>query len=378
MGDCTVYWNSQPLQEEKTRDGTDEITSSSVSVSKNPRGFVYVLARPAGADRTVALTLDSNPEPGVYEFRPPYSEFEFSVRLEYADEPYPKPRMHVVDVTTPLSAAEPDDQIEIGLRKAQADSPGTKSIQGHITQLMDFSGLVPDTSDFVVDSLSPAPVLSILVSLSDEAPSSDMIKASNIQAETRLPPIGDSFGTLDVVGSDQPLNLQWEGKRDTPALQVEFVRINPGQESELTVENDSLPEVQFDDLAAHSQDERISILDAALSNALDRPVAEDTLAFFAAVVDELPRERTLTVHYDSSRSENTLTKSGTFAGTASVYYAEENRARHQLRFSGSDGYFYILLDPANDTTTPANVYSTSLARHSDTDLGPLVDFELSD
>jgi len=174
------------------------------------------------------------------------------------------------------------------------------------------------------------------------------------------------------------LDLQWEGKSDTPALQVEFVRVNPGQESELTVENESLPEIQFDDLAEHSQNERISILESALSKSLDRPIADETLEFFAAAVDELPRDRTLTVHYDSSRSENTLTKSGTFVGTDSVYYAEENRARHHLRFSGSHGRFYILLDSDDDATTPARVFSTSLARHWDTDLGPLVDFELSE
>lgn len=61
-----------------------------------------------------------------------------------------------------------------------------------------------------------------------------------------------------------------------------------------------------------------------------------------------------------------------------MYFAEDNQARHQLRFSGSDGRFYILLDPNPDATTPAKVCSTSLARHWDTDLGPLRDFELSE
>jgi hypothetical protein len=375
MEECTVYWNDQVLQKEQKADAAGEITRPSVSISKDQTGFIYVLARPAGADRIVALTLDSNPEPGVYEFRPFYNEFEFTVRLEYQDEPYPEPRMHILDVTTPLSAVEVGDQIEIGLRKDQTNSPGTKPLQGHVAQIMDFSGLVPDLPAYYPD---PATVLSILVSLSDEAPSNDTITASKLMGQTRLPPIGESFGTLDVVGSNHPLDLQWEGKSDTPALQVEFVRVNPGQESELTVENESLPETQFDDLADHSQNERISILESALSKSLDRPIADETLEFFATAVDELPRDRTLTVHYDSSRSENTLTKSGTFVGTDSVYYAEENRARHHLRFSGSDGRFYILLDSDDDATTPARVFSTSLARHWDTDLGPLVGFELSE
>lgn len=375
MDECIVYWNDQILQKEQQADATDEITRPSVSVSCDQTGFIYVLAQPAGADRTVALALDSNPEPGAYEFRPLYSEFEFTVRLEYQDEPYPEPRMHILDTTTPLSAVEAGDQIEIGLRKDQTGLPGTKSIHGHVTQIMDFSGLVPDLPAYYPD---PATVLSILVSLSDEASSNDTVTASKIMGQTRLPPIGDSFGTLDVVGTDHPLDLQWEGKSDTPALQVEFVRVNPGQESELTVENESLPEIQFDDLAEHSQNERISILESALSKSLDRPIADETLEYFAAAVDELPRDRTLSVHYDSSRSENTLKKSGTFAGTDSVYYAEENRAQHHLRFSGSDGRFYILLDSDDDATTPAKVYSTSLARHWDTDLGPLVDFELSE
>jgi len=377
MEECTVYWNDQVLQKEQEADATDEITRPSVSVSKDQTGFIYVLAQPAAADRTVALTLDSSPEPGAYEFRPLYSEFEFTVRLEYHDEPYPEPHMHTLDVTTPLSAVEADDQIEIGLRKDQTDSPGIKSIQGHVTQILDFSGLVPDLPAYYPDP-DPATVLSILVCLSDEAPSNDTITASKLVGQTRLPPIGNSFGTLNVTRSENPLDLQWEDKSDTPALQVEFVRVNPGQKSELTVENESLPEIQFDDLAKHSQNERISILESALSKALDRPIADETLEFFAAAVDELSRNRTLTVHYDSSRSENTLTKSGTFAGTDSVYYAEENRARHQLQFSGSDGRFYILIDSDDGATTPAKVYSTSLARHWDTDLGPLVDFELSE
>ena len=274
MENCTVYWNGQVLQEEQRADESDEITRPSVSVSKDHTGFIYVLAQPAGADRTVALTLSSNPEPGVYEFRPLYNGFEISVRLEYQDEPYPEPRMHVLDLTTPLSAVEAGDQIEIGLRKDQSDSPGIKSIRGHVTQIMDFSGLVPNLPAYYPD---PATALSILVSLSDKAPSDGMITASKIMEQTRLPPLGDSFGTLNVVGSGYPLELHWEGRSDTPALQVEYVRVNPGQETELTVENESLPEIQFDDLVEHSQNERLSILESTLSKALDRPIADDTL-----------------------------------------------------------------------------------------------------
>lgn len=375
MEGYTVYWNGEVLREEQQADLTDEMTQPNVSVSVDQTGFIYVLAQPAGADRAVALTLSSNPKPGVYKFRPLYDGFEFTVRLEYQDEPYPEAHMYVLDLTTPLATVEAGDQIEIGLREDQVESPGIRSIHGRVAQVMDFSGLVPDTPDYYPD---PTTVLSILVSWSDEAVSKDAIRFSERLGDTSLSPLDESSGTLDVVGNDYPLDIQWDDKGGSPKLQVEFVRINPDQESELTVENESLPEIQFDDLAEHGQNKRISVLKSTLSKALDRSIADETIEFFAAAVNELPQDRTLTVHYDSSRSGNTLTKSGTFTGTSSVYYAEENRAKHQLRFGGSDDQFYILLDQGNNVPTPARVYSVANSRHWDTDLGPLVDFELSE
>jgi hypothetical protein len=381
MEECTVYWNGNALQNEtSSEEGSEDADEKpGVSVSKDETGFIYVLARPTGANRTVALTLESNPEPGVYEFRPLHSNFDFSVRLEYDDEPYPDPSMHVLDLTTPLSAVEAGDQIEIGFRKDKTDSPGVTSIRGQVMHVLDFSGLVPDFPAYFRD---PTTILSILVSPPDEGSPDDMKMLtptdSDFITQTRLEPFGDSLGTLDVVGDDYPLNFQWEGKSDTPALQVEFVRINPEQESEQTVENESLPDIQFDRLATYSVTERISILKSAFSNALDRQVTDETLEFFATAVDDPPNDRTITVQYDSSRSENTLTKSGTFTGTCSVYYADENRARHQLRFGDSDGRYYILLDSENPNTNPPTVCSVSPTRHWDTDLGPLIDFELSE
>ena len=282
--------------------------------------------------------------------------------------------MNVFDVTTPLATVTPGDQIEIGLRESQTASPGIKSITGRVTQVLDFSGLVPDRPNYIRE---PTTVLSVLVSLVDDPSSDTSARDLKLIGQTRLQPIGDSFGTLDVVGSEHPLDLQWEGRADTPALQVEFARLHLGQESELTVENESLPDVRFDALADHSLTERISILESVFSSALDQPVEDETLEFFAASVDEPPEERTITVRYESSRSENTLTKSGTFRGVRSVYYADDNQTRHQLRFSDTDGRHYILLDPESDARVPASVYSVSFARHWDTDLGPLLDFELS-
>lgn len=381
MGECTVYWDGNVIQ--NTEDSVSATLSEAkdgnssnpvVSVSKDQSGFMYVLARPADSHRTVALTLESHPESGVYEFRPLDGRFDFRVRLEYQDEPYPEPRMHVLDVSTELSAVEVGDAIEIGLRKNQTEAPGIEPVTGTVSEIMDFSGLVPDLPDFYPD---PTVVLSLLVRFDGEPPSDDYLTAIRAMSQRRLNPISDSFGCLDVVGDEQPLDLQWEGRSDTPALQVELVRINGGTKSELTVENESLPDVQFDDLATRELSDRISMLESVFSDGLDRSVAAETLEFFADAVDECQIERTIKVKYDSSRSENTLTKSGTVTGTRSVYYAEENRAKHQVRFSGSDGRFYILLDLMADTD-PATVYSVSLARHWDTELGPLVDYELTE
>jgi hypothetical protein len=374
MREYTAYWNETELQADRAAEDTDEeAPTPSILVSKNQTGFIYVLARPVGSDQAVALTLAGNPDPGVYTFQPLSGKLEFTVHLEYHSEPYPDPHMHVLDVTTPLAAVKPDDQIEIGLRKSQTESPGTKSIHGQAAQVIDLSGLVPDLPAYYPD---PPTVLSILVPLSEHTQPRDELKAALLCRKLRFLG-GVDYGRLDVLGRSQPLDLQWEGKSNTPALQVEYVRINPGQATELTVENQTLPEIQFDDIAARSQDEQISILSSALSKALDRPVPDETLEFFAAAVDEPPRDQTLTVEYDSSRSDNTLTKSGIFTGTHSVYYADANQTRHQLRFSDSDGRYYILLDPDEEATTPANVYSVSPVRHWDTDLGPLIDFELS-
>jgi DNA-directed RNA polymerase subunit H (RpoH/RPB5) len=375
MREYTAYWDEKELQAERTAEDTDEETPTpSISVSEDQTGFIHILARPVGSDRAVALTLTENPDPGVYEFQPLSDEFEFTVRLEYHSEPYPDPHMHVLDVTTPLAALEPGDQIEIGLRKSQTESPDTKSIYGQAAQVIDLSGLVPDLPVHYPD---PPTVLSILVPLSEHTQPRDVLKAALLTGEIRFLSGGDDYGRLDILGRGQPLDLQWEGKSNTPALPVEYTRLNPGQDTELTVENQTLPEIQFDDIAAHNQGERISILSSALSKALDRPVPDETLEFFAAAIDEPPRDRTITVEYDSSRSDNTLTKSGTFTGTHSVYYADANQTRHQLRFRDSDGRYYILLDPNEEATTPAKVYSVSPARHWDTDLGPLIDFELS-
>ena len=376
MNNYSAYWNGNALQTEGGTENTDEETPTpSVSVSTDQTGFISVLARPAGADRAVALTLTAHPDPGVYEFQPLYDEFEFTVRLEYHAEPYPDPHMHILDVTTPLAAVKPGDDIEIALRKSQTESPGTTSIHGQAAQVIDLSGLVPDLPAYYPD---PPTALSILVPLSEHTQPRDELKVAFLTDGIRFSSGGDEYGRLDVIGRDQPLDLQWEGNSNTPALQVEYARINPGQDTELTVENQTLPAIQFDDIAAHSQDERISILSSALSKALDRPVTDETLEFFAAAVDEPPRDRTITAEYDSTRSDNTLTKSGTFTGTHSVYYADANQTRHQLRFSDSDGRYYILLDPDAEATTPATVYSVSPTRHWDTDLGPLIDFELSE
>jgi hypothetical protein len=383
MRKCSTYWNGNLLESEDNEsdiliDNEDGSLSFSrdknkhrVSVSKNDSGFLYVLAQPNHAERTVALNLDSNPRPGVYKFVPLHDEFEFSVRLEYDDyATYPDSNMHVLDVTTPLSKIEVGNQIEIGLREDETDSPGVKSVKGEVSHILDFSGLVPDIPVYNSDDEI---VLSILVSLSDGNKSTESYYMPRLARQSLQS--GPDSGTLDVIGSDHPLGMQWEGKSDTPALQVEFVRINPGKQSELTVKNESLPKINFDDITDYTQSERASLLKSILSRALDREIKNKTIEFFATAVGDPSENKSISVKYESSRSGNILTRSGTFSGTKSLYSAEENRSFHQLRFSGSDGYHYILLDPDEDSQIPAKLYSTSLAQYWDTELGPVVDFE---
>ena len=368
MDRYTTYWNDNPISD------VDEDHSLGISVSTD--GFHRATARPAGETRTVGLTLEETPDTGVYILTPVWDGFDFRIRLEFEEEPYPEAKSHILELHTPLSDAAPGDEIELTFRENAVESPGTRTLSGTIQQLVDQSGAVPEPPSFDPDIPT---VLSILVATESDLSESDtqLSIPDLLISDGHIPPYRESFGTLDVVGDSEPLSLEWEGDQIDAALSVESVSITPTATGETwTVENDALSPVEFAPLRDRSIPERISILDACFAESNITPSPE-TLEEFAAAVDQSHPETELTVSYDSSRSENILTKDGTLTQTRSVYYADPNRELHQIRFSGPDGRFYVLLNPELKTPRCVSVYSVANARHWDSELGPVTDIQVS-
>ncbi|NHN48008.1 hypothetical protein G9464_10410 [Halostella sp. JP-L12] len=375
-----AYWNDQALTETNGyrhvfgtwshKDGE----GPEVAVSPSEQGFYSVLACPDNSNRILSLTLDRSPETGTYVFTPPHPEYDFKVRIEYEEPPYPAAEMLTLDVQSSLCNVSVGDDIVIGLRKDATVSPGTKEIQGDIVQLVDSCGAVPDYTSYNLD-YSDHPVLSMRVRFADAAPLDDG-QLRQIQLTHRLETVGDGNGTLDLYGTGEPFEIRWEGPSDTPALSVEWVRIEPSDGQLLEMTNDTLPAVEFTPLSELSVADRIAELGAAFDRMPNVAIADDALRLFAESVNGTVPERELTVQYESAKSGNILTKSGTFVGVESAYYADPNRARHKISFTDSTRH-YVLVDPLPNADSPVSVYSKSYNRFWDTDLGDVVDISIS-
>jgi hypothetical protein len=379
-------WNGTPLTSENgfsviggTRwqpTDSDEQTGPSLSVSGGPDGFISVLARPEGTNRTITLTIDESPRPGIYRFTPSTGDYEIEVRLEFDEEPFPEPQMKTLNLNSELSSVEIGDEVVIGLRKDATESPGVKEIRGTVIELVDSSGAVPDSSLPFID-YSDSPIVSVLIDLSDR----DTVDTVDIEPfpilSRRLKSVGDSQGTIDVVGTSKPFEIRWEGSSKTPALQVEYVTVDPRDDDSWTVANDSLPEVQFSSLHELTFDERVEQFEAAFDRASEISLSDDVIRMFASAVDGQAPEVNVTVRYESSKSDQLQSKSGILDSVESVYYADPNRARHQIRFKDTTLY-YLLVDPHVDAAEPVSVYSKAYGRHWDTNLGDVCDIEISE
>ena len=347
----------------------------SLSVSGGPDGFSSVLARPEQSNRTIALTIEESPKSGVYTFTPAAEDSDIRVRLEFADEPFPEAQMQTLDLTSELCGVEVGDDIVIGLRKDTTESPGVKEIRGTVIKMTDSSGSVPDPSRQFVDP-SESPIVSIVVDFSDQdIEDTDDVHLSPMLSH-RLNPFGNSEGTIDVIGTSEPYEIRWEGASDTPALSVESVTVKPEIGRSWTVVNESLSDVQFSPLHGLTVAERIEQFESSFNRASGITISDDILRMFASAVDGQVPELNVTVQYESPKSDELQSKSGVLDSVQSVYYADPNRARHQIRFKDTTLY-YLLVDPHADATSPVGVYSKAYNRHWDTDLGAVRRIEIA-
>jgi hypothetical protein len=170
--------------------------------------------------------------------------------------------------------------------------------------------------------------------------------------------------------------MQWEGSSDTPRLPVESVTIESQNDISWTVENESLPEVKFTRLQNLTHNQRLEEFRSAFNRLADVSISEDALQIFASAVNEPVPTTQLTVRYESPKSEEIQSKEGDLDSVRSVYYADQNRARHQIRFKNTSLY-YLLVDSHSDATSPVSVYSKADNRHWDTDLGEVRDIIVS-
>jgi len=381
-----AYWNDMPLTEEngfRTVAGTrwqpidsDRQAAPSLSVSGGPDGFSSILARPKDSNRIITLTLEESPTPGVYTFTPSSGDYEIEVRLEFEEEPFPEAQMQTLDLSSELCRIEAGDEIVIGLRKDTTESPGTKEIRGTVIEVADSSGAVPDPSRPFID-YSDSPIVSVLVDLSDRTiEDSDNIEPSRMLSQ-RLKSLGDSQGTIDVIGTSEPFEIRWEGASNTPALPVEYVTVNARNGDSWTVANESLPDVQFSPLQELACERRVEQFESAFNRVSDISISDDILRMLASAVDGEVPEVNVTVQYESPKSDQLQTKSGVLDSVGSVYYTDLNRALHQIRFTDRTLY-YLLVDPHEDADSPVGVYSKAYNRHFDTDLGEVRGIEISE
>jgi len=380
-----AFWNGMPLTEEngfRVSGGTswrpidsDERAGPSLSVSVGPDGFSSVLARLEGSNRTIALTIDESPEPGIYKFSSSAEDDDITVRLEFTDEPFPKAKMQTLGLSSELCDVEVGDDLVIGLRKDSIESPGIKEIRGTVVEVADSSGAVPDPSQSFID-YSESPIVSVLVDFSDRTIDGTDNIAPFPMLSHRLEPHGNSKGTIDVIGTSEPFEIRWEGASDTAALSVEHVRVDRQDSNSWTVVNESLPDVQFSPLHDLTVGERVEQFELAFDRASGVTVSDDVLRMFASAVDGQVPEVNVTVQYESSKSDQLQSKSGVLDSVRSVYYVDPNRARHQIRFKNTTLY-YLLVDPHVEATSPVGVYSKAYNRHWDTDLGAVRSIEIA-
>jgi hypothetical protein len=123
-------------------------------------------------------------------------------------------------------------------------------------------------------------------------------------------------------------------------------------------------------------DERTEQFESAFDRVSDISLSDKVSRVFASAVDGQVPEVNITVRYESSKSDQLQSKSGILDSVKSVYYADVNRVRHQIRFKNTTLY-YLLVDPHVDATSPIAVYSKAYNRHWDTDLGEVRDIEVS-
>ena len=377
---ATVYWNGTKLTGRCFSlicgDTDAGEPNHQVSISVGPDRFVSVLARPENGNRTVGLALDATPETGIYVFKPKYAGYEFDVRIEYTQEPYPETTLRTHDAASALCGVEVGDEIEVALRKDMTPTPGVKHVGGRVISIVDCCGLVPNTRSF---NKEPDTVLSVQVALSDideAVETAQGIAAMQLQRQLTAP--GDRIGVLNVTGTESPLEFEWEGRSDTPRLQVESITVIPESGEEWTVTNESLPELRFDPVHEYSRDERVDELRLAFDRLPELNIDDATLKRFVTDIEASSTKPQLICRYASGRSENTLTKSGTLHGTHSVYDAEANRAKHQVRFASDDGEYYLLVDTAQDAEDPVSLYSVAVNRHWDSELGHPVEIEVTE
>ena len=379
-----AYWNETALTDEngfRTVRGSkwspkrsEDTSGPSLSVSGGPDGFYSVLARPKSSNRAVALQLDHSPGPGTYIFAPKEADC-FTVKLEFQDEPFPDPQMQSLALTSELCRITIGDKLILNLRQNATPSPEVKKVSGSVIEIADSCGVVPDFTQGALN-YSDYPIISILVDLSqqDTTTSTDA-EPSPILAH-RIASYGGSQGTLNVLGGSDDSEFQWDGPTDTPALSVESVTVEPSDGAAWTVSNPALPAPEFTPLEDLTIDQRISELNSAFDRKSEISISEDVLESLATAVDGPVPAIQLTVRYESPKSDQIQSKSGPLTAVQSMYYAEPNRARHQIRFK-DDTLHYVLIDPAESAIEPVSLYSKSYARHWDTDLGPITSLDIS-
>jgi hypothetical protein len=381
-GRIRAFWNGEELTEERGYRAAPgwgwspkEGSGPSLKPWFDSDGFHSVLARPEDSNLTLAMTLEESPEAGSYVFTPQREGYDFEVRLEFENGPFPAAQMQTLDLTTELRRAAPGDGIEVNLRKDTTNTPGLTRVSGTVLAMVDSAEAVPNFSQGAA-SASEYPVVSILIGMDErDGPSSSDYSAMPLLSHTLHP--GGGTGKLDVVGWSEPLDLQWEGASDTPALLVESVTVKPRDADSWTIRNTTLPEVQFTPLRELSVSERVQVLHSAFdqSPAVQVP-SDETLEALASAADGDSPQTHVTVRYDTSKSDEVQVRSGAVESVHSSYYAERNRACHRIDFIDTKLH-YLLLDSSADSEAPVALYSKSHARHWDTELGEVRDVDFS-
>jgi hypothetical protein len=306
-------------------------------------------------------------------FAPTVDDCEFSVTIEFDDEPYPAPVVYARELDTPLSHAEVGNAIEIRLRATGVESPETIKLNGTICKIVDWSCSILSKSRTYSPPLT---VSSILVTTGDMTEKLEEVCRSPLfENGVDIQPFGDETGTLNLVGVDNP-RLIWESDLIDGAPPVESVRILSEDDSEIIVQNPSLPELDFDPLGDHAVDDRVDIITRILSQT-DLIISSEAITQFARAVDQSHEELEITVQYNSKRGDDGLKKQGTLTETRSLYYADENTAMYQVRFDGDDGIHYLRFDPRSGVSGPDRVrlHSVAMNRHWDSHLGEVIGVE---